>query len=411
MKNILVEHMHGKSIGNGILQISQAATKAKQSNPAAINATIGTLSDDQAILYKFDAIDKIIKEASYADLFSYAHSTGGDGFKEAVEKLLFEDEINFEKLGLFSETIATPGATGALSLAIKNYAPNKSKVIFSDLSWDAYKIICLDKDIKHETFPMFDQEKFNLNGLQAAIDNVKNEQENIVIVINDPCHNPTGYSMTIEEWQGVFNIINNVTKYNHVTLIYDLAYLEFGNKKLFFDNIKNIKNLNDNFTAILTFSGSKSLALYGTRIGAAMCISKNKTITKQFIDAMEYSTRASWSNCSRLGITVITRLSSNQTKLDSYKQELISAQKMLSERVELFVKLSKLHNLKHLPIENSFFAFIQHENPHGVYDELVKNNVHIVPMNNGIRIALCSINSEEIEKLVPIIARIINEEK
>ena len=63
-----------------------------------------------------------------------------------------------------------------------------------------------------EKFALLEQEladtKAELNSLKEEIDKLALTQKRIMIVLNDPCHNPTGYSMSNDEWIEVIDFLN-----------------------------------------------------------------------------------------------------------------------------------------------------------------------------------------------------------
>lgn len=103
-----------------IFGISNRAKKmiAEKGADKVINATIGSLLDDDGNLIVLSSVDEVfrmLKPVEYAD---YAPIGGIPGFREAVKKAAFG---SFEPAG-FTEAVATPGGTGALRNAISNYS-------------------------------------------------------------------------------------------------------------------------------------------------------------------------------------------------------------------------------------------------------------------------------------------------
>lgn len=57
------------------------------------------------------------------------------------------------------------------------------------------------------------------------------KQNRLVIVINDPCHNPTGYSLSEDEWKKVISFLNECSKTHAVVLLNDIAYIDFSSRQ------------------------------------------------------------------------------------------------------------------------------------------------------------------------------------
>ena len=49
---------------------------------------------------------------------------------------------------------------------------------------------------------------FDIAGMEAGIERHLATQGRALVVLNFPCHNPTGYTLTPEEWREVTDAIN-----------------------------------------------------------------------------------------------------------------------------------------------------------------------------------------------------------
>ena len=58
---------------------------------------------------------------------------------------------------------------------------------------------------------MFDGDAFNITSFKETCREVMARQGKVLAIINDPCHNPTGYSMTVEEWNQVIDFCNELS--------------------------------------------------------------------------------------------------------------------------------------------------------------------------------------------------------
>ncbi len=59
--SIISKSLEGKILKNDVLALSQEAKKAKQLDNSVVNATIGSLFDDNGIFYTFKNVDNLIK--------------------------------------------------------------------------------------------------------------------------------------------------------------------------------------------------------------------------------------------------------------------------------------------------------------------------------------------------------------
>jgi len=71
---------------------------------------------------------------------------------------------------------------------------------------------------------------FNLEGLFSKLYNIVDTCKNnkVLLIINDPCQNPSGYSMEMSEWHELIRILNKICKSGiDVYLIHDIAYIDY----------------------------------------------------------------------------------------------------------------------------------------------------------------------------------------
>ena len=59
-----------------------------------------------------------------------------------------------------------------------------------------------------DTFNMFGEDgRFDLDAMAIGIDRHIEQQGRALLLLNFPCHNPTGYSLDESEWAGVAEVI------------------------------------------------------------------------------------------------------------------------------------------------------------------------------------------------------------
>ena len=76
----------------------------------------------------------------------------------------------------------------------------------------------------------------------------KKNQGRILFVINDPCHNPTGYTMKSFEWDMVIDFMNEMSEDGTpVILLHDMAYIDYAKEGFSYtrSNIAKYEKLNE----------------------------------------------------------------------------------------------------------------------------------------------------------------------
>ena len=70
----------------------------------------------------------------------------------------------------------------------------------------------------------------NLESFREKFEELLNKQKRLVTVINTPANNPTGYSLSDEEWDEVLSIAKDNAKdpENKIIIIVDIAYIDYA---------------------------------------------------------------------------------------------------------------------------------------------------------------------------------------
>lgn len=374
------------------------AMMAKEGKDKVVNATIGALLDDDGNVIVLSSVDEVFKSLTPDEYAQYSPIGGTPDFKEAVKKDVFR---NFQPTR-FVEAVATPGGTGAIRNTISNYSNVGDKVLTTDWFWAPYNSIAQEVGRSLATFELFNEEgTFNYNALEEKTNELLATQERLVIILNTPSHNPTGYALSEGEWTEVVRILNNVPAEKKVALLVDAAYADFAGEE---DDSRKflpmLEMLNDNVLPIIGHSLSKSYTLYGLRAGAMLCMAKTKEVADEFKRVCEFSARASWSNCPRAGHSILSKIYADEELLNKVMAERKEYRDMLIKRGVAFMEEAEKVGLKTVPFRSGFFMTIPCDNPEAVAAKLEKEGIFTVPLAKGIRVSGASI-SEEICRRLP----------
>lgn len=381
------------------------AAQAKFGKENVINAVLGTLADDEGNIIALDSFYKRLETMDRGLIASYAPIEGEKAFRETVLDLLFEEN----RPAAYMEVVSTPGGTGAIRNGIFSYADIGDPVICHDYFWQPYQKMCIEFDRDFRTYNFFTKDfKFDLASYKACQDEALKDHDRMVSIINSPGNNPTGYSLSDEEWDEVIKISKEaVEKGKKITLIIDVAYIEFagdGEQKKFF---KKFEGLPENLMVLVAFSMSKAYTAYGLRSGAVVGISSSKEEIEDFKDAMATSARCNWSNGVHAPQLILVELAKDENK-GEYDKELASLKAMLKERADVFVKEAADHKIDIIPYFGGFFAFVPTDRAFEITEKLEKENIFTIPSAKGIRIALCATNKKDVVKLVERLAFYMN---
>ena len=390
--------------GEPIMAINDIAKKKIAAGETVINGSIGMLFDEDKKLAQFPLVNELLeKYASLPETRKYDSMAGDAKYHEGVKNWLFH-YCNMENT--FVEVCATMGATGALAMAIKSYGENYQDILVPSIRWTNYDSLILEAKCNPVEYSLFDEnDKFNIESIKQRVEESINKSGRAFLLINDPCQNPSGYSLSDEDWDNVLSYLSQVSKQHPVVLVDDVAYINF--KGVDYEPIfeKMSKYLNDNFIVLIAFSASKSLQIYGLRGGALCLLTNLETNAKEFKLVSNSFSRTTWSGPNHLATNVMSEIFHNKDQMLEMKARLNDYTKMIKDRADIFTKEADECGLPYYPFYGGFFILVKcpDNNNNEIFERLMKKNIFIVPMCGGLRISIASLSKKEITGLAKTI--------
>ena len=391
-----------------IFGISNRAKKmiAEMGADKVINATIASLLDDDGKLIVLSSVDEVfrgLKPDEYAD---YAPICGIPAFREAVQKAAFG---KFRPKS-FTDAVAAPGGTGALRNAIANYSQPGDKVLTSDWHWSPYNTIAGEIRRRVDTFSLFTEDrKFNWQSFREKVLQLLDTQDSLVIILNTPAHNPTGYSLTLGDWDKVTEVLTEAAKKGKaIALVVDAAYIDFaGDEEECRRFLPKLETMPENVLPIIAYSLSKTFTLYGTRCGALICMAKTREIADEFKRVCEFSSRGSWSNGTKAAQVLLAKIYADDKLLARVSEERARYRDMLLARGRAFEEEAAKVGLEMVPFDAGFFASIPCSDPDGISAQLEKQGLFIVPLAKGLRVSVASVSEEKCRRIPAMIKAVM----
>lgn len=402
-------HATGRKLKDAIFDANQACNEAMKIYGAkkVTNATIGVVIDEEGKLATIPTVESVFRSMEFSNLVSYAPISGLPAYLDAVIDLTFADNKPNAQLA----AVATSGGTGAIHHAIANYSERGDAVLTHDWRWGTYDLICNETGKRLETFKLFDAAlNFNISDFAVKVDAILKKQKSLLVIINTPAHNPTGYALSSEEWDKVLDVLKiQASIGKKISLLVDIAYIDFaGEKNSTRSFMKKFSDLPENLFVMIAFSMSKSFTLYGQRAGALIGISSNSKIIDEFKDVSKYSCRATWSNINRGAQELLVKLAADKKIFLNYESERIALYKMVKNRADVFVDEAKTCGLRIVPYKGGFFIAVPAENSVAVCKKLHEDLIFAVPLKLGVRVAACSISFEKMHGVAEKILRAMN---
>ncbi|MCS5526372.1 MAG: aminotransferase class I/II-fold pyridoxal phosphate-dependent enzyme, partial [Candidatus Poseidoniales archaeon] len=210
--------------------------QAKALGEPAINGTVGSLLEDDGTLAVNSIVMDSLRKQSDVDFSSYAPLAGLPDFKKLAAELAVGPRLaSLQDIGLHSNSVATPGGTGALYLSARTMLAVGDTILFRSRRWSPYDTLAAECGLKIAEWPILNDgnghEKVDLPALESTLENLATSQKRVLSWLNDPAHNPTGISLDSEGRDLVLDAFLNCAR-NHpeigVTLFLDTAYAVYA---------------------------------------------------------------------------------------------------------------------------------------------------------------------------------------
>lgn len=409
MSTFLNETSDGKKMVDKVFKAAVAANKAKAIyGDEVVDATLGTLFDEEGTFVAFESVWSTYETIDKIQKAKYASSIQGNpDFNMAIYNWLFGNlDINIP-----CEIIASPGGAGAISSTMRNILNPGETVIKPSQGWGPYKTMAKECGLTLTDYNMFKDNKFDIVDFKKTLTEVMEKQGKVLVIINDPCHNPTGYTLSNSEWDQIISFVNELSNTGPVIILNDIAYVDYTNigsswKKHF----ERYNTLNKNVMVVIAFSCSKTLTAYGARIGAQVVLTKDTVQLEDFKNAAIYSARSIWSTVNNSAMKLFSTIMNDEDLKKSYIKEKQYYVDLLKERSAIFVNEANDVGLEIYPHVEGFFVTIKvtdNKEKEALNLRLQNKNIFTVEVDGGLRVAICSVSRRKLKGLAKRIKDIL----
>ncbi len=389
-----------------IIAINGMAKKDAAAGNKVINASIGTFLDEDKKLGSIKLINDALT-GHITENLGYPNSIGDPDYLNAVMDYVFREKLTRIN-ELYTPFIgATLGGTGAISISFNCFLEEGDLVLLPDVMWTNYMLVAEKAHAGFATYNMFTPEgKLDLTAIKETIAKAREQGHRALLVINDPCQNPTGYCMDEKEYDELFALLNEEGRKGYLTVLFDIAYFSFyrdpGHKLALFDKLVESK---PDFLPLVCFSCSKLFCLYGLRLGALIVLcpnAENKAEIERAFSAMARGTYSVSVGAAQHAVATLLQDKSVIASLDAEIER--NSDVLYSRSVALIKELDKV-GIKHYPYKSGFFITLKVPHAFDVYETLKAKHMYVVPMTeNSIRLALSGMTEDEIIVLIHAIA-------
>ena len=369
-----------------------------------INATIGTAVEDDGTPMRLESLASRMKlDPSLA--FPYAPSFGRPDLREKWKNMMYEKNPSLGSAEV-SLPVVTNALTHGMSMAGYLFVNPGDEVIVPDLFWGNYNLILGNAyDAKLVKFNLFKNGQFDLEAFETKLNEGKTGKK--IVLLNFP-NNPTGYSPTQTEVDGIVSIIGKAAeKGNRLVCIIDDAY--FG--LVYEEGIAResifapLANLHENVLAVKLDGATKEDYVWGFRVGFITYAIKGGD--SHLYNALESKSagaiRGNISNASNLSQSLMYAVYSDK----NYNRQKVSKFELMQKRYEAVkdaLKDEKYRQyFKALPFNSGYFMCIQLEgnlSAETVRQLLInKYSIGTISLNNILRLAFSAVAAGNIKEL------------
>jgi aspartate/tyrosine/aromatic aminotransferase len=373
-----------------ITKVSQMAKQHKKNNPFVIDTTSGVFIDESFAIGYSKTFDNLADTLVPLLKYNYGGVSGGAKFQKNFIRWLFGDE----ELSVPLTPFATMGATGALSNTLDIYGKPGKSILTTDLFWHNYELMANTHQMHLVTFPFTVEGTFNQQGFKETIDKIVAREDSLIFILNQPAHNPTGYSLSKTEMQNLLEILGSIQK--EVILLYDIAYLDLAKEKSHFDLLFNTK---ENIKVIMAYSFSKSLGLYGLRLGASALVGGTPQEREYFNEQNYLLSRTKWNSPNQVAVNTFNLIMESEENIKSVKSEISGVKETLKQRSAYLINFLNENNIPYYPYSDGFFVTIKTSNPVALFEQFRNHLIYPIVVNKGIRIAIAPLPMQVLEDL------------
>jgi aromatic-amino-acid transaminase len=387
--------------GDPILGVTEVFVADK--NPNKVNLGVGVYYDDNGKVPLLECVREVESERSASGKpWPYLPIDGLAAYDKAVQALVFGADSAALKEGRIV-TVQALGGTGGLKLGadfLKRLLPN-SEVWISDPSWENHQAIFEAAGFKVRAYPYYDAKTHGVN-FKGMLEALQAMAPGSIVVLHACCHNPTGVDLEQDHWKSVLEVV----RARGLVPFLDLAYQGFADgidadayaARLFASSMTPV---------FLSSSFSKSVSLYGERIGALSVVAASTDEAKRVLSQVKRVIRTNYSNPPTHGGELVARILSTPDLRALWEKEVGGMRDRIKEMRQLLVEGIK----QRAPQRD--FSFILKQRGMFSYSGLTKEQVgrlrteySIYAVDSG-RICVAALNRKNIDYVADAIARVI----
>jgi aromatic-amino-acid transaminase len=373
------------------------------SSPNKVNLGVGVYYDDDGKVPILESVRRAEQKLAETLLpRNYLPIDGLQAYDHAVQALLF----GAERAALRERrivTVQTLGGTGGLKVGadfLRRINPDAALWI-SDPSWENHRAVFEYAGFTVNSYPYYAAHTHGVD-FDSMTGALQKLPENSIIVLHACCHNPTGVDLSADQWERVIEVVND----RGLVPLLDIAYQGFG-EGLDADAAA-VRRFADACPVVFVSSSfSKSLSLYGERVGALSVVTKSADEAARTLSQLKRVIRTNYSNPPTHGGQAVTMVLTTPELRALWEEELGD----MRERIKTMRRqlVEKIRGIR----SDFDFSFVVKQCGMFSYSGLSREQVRrlreeysVYAIDSG-RICVAALNSRNIDYVARAIASVL----
>ena len=372
-------------------------------NPNKVNLGVGVYTDDNGKVPVLECVRRAELDLCESALpRNYLPIDGLKGYDRAAQELLFGLESKALKEGRIV-TVQTLGGTGGLKVGadlLRRVNP-EAQAWISDPSWENHRALFEYAGYRVNAYPYYDPATHGVR-FDAMLEALDAIPAGSLIVLHACCHNPTGVDLREDQWTRVLDVVNR----RELVPFLDIAYQGFG------DGLDADAAAVRRFSEACPFvfvssSFSKSMSLYGERIGAFHIVIRDAAEVAKVLSQVKRVIRTNYSSPPTYGGQTATTVLTTPELRTLWETEL----GQMRDRI----KAMRRQLVDKIRAERSDFdfSFVVEQRGMFSYSGLTREQVHrlrkeysVYAIDSG-RICVAALNTRNVDYVAKAIASVL----
>ena len=378
-------------------------TYVADTNPGKVNLGVGVYYDDNGKVPVLECVRRAEQQIAATPLArNYLPIDGLQAYDRAVQGLVFGADSDALRGGRIV-TVQTLGGTGGLKVGadlLRRIDPG-AQVWISDPSWENHRALFEYAGFTVNTYPYYDPATHGIN-FDAMLATLHKLPAGAIVVLHTCCHNPTGVDLLPEQWSRVIEVVSA----RGLVPFMDLAYQGFA-ENLDADAAAARRIAQACPFVLVSNSFSKSLSLYGERVGTLSITTGNADEAARVMSQVKRVIRTNYSNPPTHGGQAVATVLTSPELRTLWEHEL----GQMRDRIKLMRRqlVDKVRALR----ADFDFSFVVQQRGMFSYSGLSKEQVDrlrseysVYAIDSG-RICIAALNSKNIDYAAKAIASVM----